>query len=456
VNSEEGDLERLAMNMRSILRRAKDLKPLTLDEAEAALQEVEPTPLSEERIASIAERLITRSKQGASAASDRVRPAQRKEASGAVPVRVPQAFHHMYERFKELTAMPFDGLDNAGLRELREAIFQITRCIVRAFDRSNTYFRGTWSLKDSQLETVLDLLLDGWKFSDPGNRRRVLERSMQTIVRIREALTIGDVGGAFTECAALILNASEIERPESPSRIQLLVTYAVWLWLAGRYDEAIHVNQQVANRCNAIANARGEAVLDCPPEFEAGETLRRVRTYAEMNIINCLFFQKLTTATEERFVVHDYDTVASLVDRSYRVLEADPEAGDFIYEELLVFQAHLARAAEDAYRSSTGEMREWWRAERDRRYRDLRDLVNDHFLVPDNVEESARLLIAAADAGEGCAVSRTIEILADALRDGNALVQGTGEPCGNVIDGNALIHESEGRPALRGNVFVCG
>jgi hypothetical protein len=195
------------------------------------------------------------------------------------------------------------------------------------------------------------------------------------------------------------------------------------LRLAGWYDACNEANQAIIDRCNAIAQQKEEAALDLPPEFESGETLRRIRTYAGSNILVCTFNYLLTTAPQERFAVKDYDALVKLADRFRELLTDDPDA-DFVWNEMLVLRAHVARAAYNFHRTAKGEAKARWKAERDQQRRALREMIDEHFLTFEMPKLNARQLVEATlGAAEDCAVERTFGILEEVLHDRPELVR---------------------------------
>jgi len=323
-------------------------------------------------------------------------------------------------RLSKLAATSFEGLADA---ELRRELFDLSRSLAKSFAPENVDARAVKKLDLSDFNTTLDLLLDEWPVLDLPEQRSTLERLMQSIVQVCEALEAGDINRAFVRSGPLILNAARVQHHMSPSRLQVLLAYTYLLRVAGWYDACNEARQAIVARCNAIARQKGEDVLDLPPEFDSGETLRRVRTYARLNILVCLFNYKLTTAPQERFAVKDYDALVGLVDRFGELLADDPDA-DFVWNELLVLRAHIARAAYNLHRTAKGDAKARWKAERDRRRHELRQMIDEHFFTSDMPKLNARQLVEATlNAAEDCAVERTLDILEEALHDRPQLVR---------------------------------
>ncbi len=329
---------------------------------------------------------------------------------------VPRAFRNIYRRLAELPQ-----LDRLAEVELRGELFDLARGLLASFGRENLYGRGVLPLDRPQFEYSVDLLLDEHRGSAPGEYRAVVERSMQAVVNIREALEAGDVGRAFRYAPILMWNAAQMQDRVSAAYPQLLLAYGYTLRLAGQGQEYIRFHKELVRLCDAIVRRVGRDVLDKPPELERGETLRRVRTYAGMNEIVGLFYFEFSSPAEERFLVKDYKGLASLPRRITQVLDDDPKA-EFVTEELLVVCAHLVRAAYNLHRGAKepAEKRRW-RTERDTRRDELGALINNYFFDPDRGHPCPQRLIEAAEnAGEGAAPNRTLDIIEELLREQRA------------------------------------
>jgi len=343
----------------------------------------------------------------------------RREICKVKPM-VPRMFRDVCRRLSKLAATSFEGLADA---ELRRELFDLSRSLAKSFAPENVDARAVKKLDLSDFNTTLDLLLDEWPVLDLPEQRSTLERLMQSIVQVCEALEAGDINRAFVRSGPLILNAARVQHHMSPSRLQVLLAYTYLLRVAGWYDVCNEARQAIVARCNAIARQKGGDVLDLPPEFDSGETLRRVRTYARLNILVCLFNYKLTTAPQERFAVKDYDALVGLVDRFGELLADDPDA-DFVWNELLVLRAHIARAAYNLHRTAQGAAKARWKAERDRRRHELRQMIDEHFFTSEVPKLNARQLVEATlNAAEDCAVERTLDILEEVLHDRPQLVR---------------------------------
>ncbi|HUU97512.1 MAG TPA: hypothetical protein VM487_17390 [Phycisphaerae bacterium] len=343
----------------------------------------------------------------------------RREINKVKPM-VPRMFRDVCRRLSKLAATSFEGLADA---ELRRELFDLSRSLAQSFGPENVDVRAVKKLDLSDLNVTLDLLLDEWTVFDLPEQRSTFEHLMQNIVRVCEALEAGDVNRAFVHSAPLILNAARIQHHMSPSRLQVLQAYTYLLRLAGWYDACNEANRAVIERCNAIARQKGAEALDRPPEFDSGETLGRIRTYASSNILVCMFNYQLTTAPQERFAVKDYDALVGLVDRFGELLADDPDA-DFLWNELLVLCAHIARAAYNLHRTAKGAAKARWKAERDRRRHELREMIDERFFTSEVPKLNARQLVEATlNAAEDCAVERTLDILEEVLHDRPQLVR---------------------------------
>ncbi|MBU0638541.1 MAG: hypothetical protein KKB50_06725 [Planctomycetes bacterium] len=337
-----------------------------------------------------------------------------------VKAMVPRAFRDVYQRLNRLAAASFQGLADW---DLRCELFDISRSLAFAFGPEDADARAVKPLEALEFNTTVDLLLDERSFSERPEQRTVLEQLMQSIVHVREALQAGDTNRAFAHSARLVLEAARVQHHAGPARLQILQAYTYFLRLAGWFEQVVQGERAIAERCNALVREKGPEILDRAAEFESGETLRRVRTYAGLNQLTCRFNHILTSAPQQRFVVRDYDGLVALVPHYERLLRDDPEA-DFVYSELLVLRAHIARAAYNLHRSARGApAKQRWQAERDRQRAALLEFVEKHFFTSDFPAENARRLVdATAEAAEGYAAERALDILEETFAGWPAIV----------------------------------
>lgn len=342
---------------------------------------------------------------------EKVLAALRKEV---VKVRqsVPRPFLAIHRELSQLATTSFAGLADC---ELRQKLFEISRGLAYSFGPDDAIARGARRLDRAVFSQAIDMLLDEREFSPEPEPRTVLERLMQSIVRVREAFEKADIDAAFTYSAMLVLDAARVQHHVGAPRLQVLMAYTYFLWLGGWYDAFIRANQAIADRCDALIRQKGEEFLDAAPEFEGAETLRRVRTFAILNQISCEFHHTVTSARRERFVVRDYDALAHLARRLETLLEQDPEAGTVI-DELLVVRAHLARAAYNFHRTASEAEKNRWKEERERQRESLHQHVRQHFFDHLLGAPDVPRLLAAANTAEGSAVDRTLDILQDLLQ----------------------------------------
>jgi hypothetical protein len=328
---------------------------------------------------------------------------------------VPRAFAKIYHRLKELASAPSEAMADV---ELRETLYDISRDLANSFDTQGTIAPGAKRIDKLDLDTATDLLLGEWKFADGEEQRGVLERLMTAIRQVCDALEAGDVDRAFSHSAVLVLNAARMQHHMSPSRPQVLLAYAYFLRIAGWGDAYLQANQAIADRSDAITRAKGTELVDLPPEFEKGVTLRRIKTYAALGQITWLFYHRFSTADRERFMVRDYDGLVSLLERLGDVLRNDPGAG-MVYNEQLVLLAHLLRAAYNQRRTAKDTTaRRRWKREEERWRTELRELLENHFLAPDQPRGDAQVMFdRIRDTAEGCAVERTLDIVMEVLHD---------------------------------------
>ena len=345
---------------------------------------------------------------------------QLRREIGKVRPMVPRSFRDLCNRLNKLAATSFEGLADV---EFRRELFDLSRSLATSFEPDNVDARAVRKLSKEDFDVAVDLLIDEWQFSDQPQQRTTLDRLRESIMHVRDALQSGSVEQAFAASPRLVLDAACVQHHLSPSRLQVLLAYSYFLRVGGLYDAYIRANEAILRRCEAVLSKKGADVLDQEPEFESGETLRRVRSYAATNILVCRFNYQYTTAPSERFQVKDYDGLASLLDEYQRVQQDDPKA-DFILEEQLVLRAHLARAAYNLHRSArNAQQRERWLAERDRRRSELREFVHCHYLGSDDARACARRLIEGTlNAAEGCAADRTLDVIEELLHDQPAVL----------------------------------
>jgi len=346
--------------------------------------------------------------------------AQLKKEIRKVKPMVPRSFRDLCDRLTKLAATSFEGLADV---EFRQELFDLSRSLSTSFAPENVDARAVKKLTRSDFDVAVDLLIDEWQYSDLPQQRTVLDRLRESFFKVRETLEAGEVEQAFAMSPRLVLDAACVQHHMSPARLQVLLAYSYFLRVAGVYDAYIRASEAILARCKVIVREKGEQVLDLEPEFESGETLRRVRTYAASNILICLFNYKYTTAPSERFQVKDYDGLASLVGRFDELLAEDPEA-EFLYEELLVLRAHIARAAYNFHRTAKGQAaKERWRTERDRRRQELYRLVDTRFATSDDARTDAcRLIEGTLNAAEGCAGDRTLDVVEEVMHDRPGIV----------------------------------
>ncbi|HNQ24646.1 MAG TPA: hypothetical protein PKK06_16300 [Phycisphaerae bacterium] len=345
---------------------------------------------------------------------------QLKREIGKVRPMVPRSFRDLCNRLAKLASTSFEGLADV---EFRRELFDLSRSLATSFDPANVDARSVRRLRKSDFDAAVDLLIDEWQVSPLPQQRSILDRLRQSIFEVREALERGEVERAFGASPRLVLDAACVQHHLSSARLQVLLAYSYFLRVAGLYDAYLRANEAILRRCEVIVRQKGPAVLDHDPEFESGETLRRVRTYAATNILVCLFNYKYTTAPSERFQVKDYDAVVSLIGRFREVLADDPQA-EFIHDELLVLLSHVVRAAYNLHRTAKGDaQKEHWRAERDRRRQELLELIEAKFVTPSDPRASARCLIdGTLSAAEGFAADRTLDTVEEVLHARPAIV----------------------------------
>lgn len=328
--------------------------------------------------------------------------------------------HLLKEVERRLSKLASEGLDRLPDVKLRLMMFEISRALAASFAPEDVYGREVRGLADLKFEDAIDLLLDERGCLGVEEQRTTLERLMQGVVRVRDALRDGDLSRAFAYGALLVLDAARVQHHKSSTRVQVLLSYTYLLRVAGWCDAYIRANGALAHSCDALARREGERSWDQPAEFESGETLRRVRTYATMNELIGLFYFKLTTARQERYRVRDYRGLTSLPDRFEALLRLDPQA-DFINEELLVVRAHLVRVCEN--RCKRGVEQEWG-PRMEQASKELRALIYGRFVDTKTGEIDAKRLIKAAHAaGEGHAAARTLDVIETVFRDQRHLVK---------------------------------
>lgn len=335
-----------------------------------------------------------------------------REESVKVKPRVPRPFLDIHRRLSQLAASSFDGLADV---ELRERLFNISRALAYAFGPEDAVASGVQQLDKIEFDAAIDLLLEERQMSELSAQRDILERLMQRALKTCAALESADMDGAFKDSALLVLDVARIQHHTSPARLQVLLCYSYFLWLGRWYEAFIQTNRAICERCEALVRSKGESEYDRAPEIPQAETLRRVRTFALVNEISCLFNHVHTTARSERFVVRDYGAVEPLAGRLRELLAFDPGATT-VLEELLVVQAHLVRAAYNVGRKVAADERERWRLERERQRGALRDLIEAHFSDPKRGVPDVQRLLDASQVGEGCAVGRTLDVIEEALR----------------------------------------
>ncbi len=336
-------------------------------------------------------------------------------------IMIPRQFREVYLRLRELAAEPFPELADV---ELRLTLFNISRALALSFDPQTACTRAIRKLGGEVFEVLCDFLREEQSFSDVASCQTVWKQLSEEVQDIQKALETGDVNLIFVRTAPFLLNVAHVQPRVSPARGQLLLTYGFLLRVAGWYDACIAAAQAVAERCDAIAEEKGADILDLASEFDSGETLRRVKTYAILDHIVTRFYFKVSTARQQRFHVRDYDALVALDAEMAELIETDPEY-EGIYAEWLVLRAHIVRAAYNFHRtakSPAGKKR--WKQEQSVRRGKLRGLIAKHFLASDVPRRNAQHLFnAVRREGEGCAIARALDVIEEVLSDMPALVQ---------------------------------
>lgn len=334
---------------------------------------------------------------------------------------IPRTLKPLYARLSRLASTPFDGLADA---HLRQTVFDISRSLASGFGHINLHARGLRAIDGLGFQAVVDLLLEEWDVPDSNERNALLERLMRSTVEVRDALEQGDVDRAFANGAMFVLDAARIQHHTSPARMQILLSYACFLYTARQYDAFCETNQAVIDRCNAIVAKQGSDALDRAPEYENGDTLRRVRTYASLNQASCLFYHQYTTASKEHFIVHDYEQLVALSQRLDQLRVDDPQA-DLVLDEQLVLRASIWRAAHNRTRSAKRTDKPTWIDERERQKKELRCLIELNFMDPQkNRPDVHRLIDTVRRTAHGFAIERILDVLATVFRDDRSIVNG--------------------------------
>ena len=334
----------------------------------------------------------------------------RKEGS---PVREqpPRQFRKVHKRLMKFASEPWGSLADA---ELREEIFRLSRDLAFSFGPHDAIAKGARMLDRGEFSGAVNTLLDERAFTEALEQRTVLERQMQTILRICEAFEASNLNEAFKLSGVFLLDAARIQHHTSPERLQTLLAYTHLLQLGKQYEAYVDASRAIADRVNDIVALKGAGELDEAAEFEHAVPLRRIRTYARVNEISCLFNHVLTTASTNVFRAPNYEALRELAQGLRDVIADDPQAVT-VHDELLVIQAHVYRAAYNRFRDRQKTDHEYWRVERDTQRRLLSDTIDAYFFdVRRPIPDGARLM-DAAHAAEGGAVDRVLDVLDQVL-----------------------------------------
>ncbi|MBN2448181.1 MAG: hypothetical protein JXO22_15740 [Phycisphaerae bacterium] len=323
----------------------------------------------------------------------------------------PRQFRNVYQRLLKFASHQWGSLADT---ELREELFALSRDLAFSFGPRDAIARGAKVLDQAEFHGVINALLDERSFTDAIEQRTVLERQMQCVLSICEALQAGDLTSAFKQAGPFILDSAHMQHHTSPERLQVLLAYGYLLYVSGSYDACLDVSRGIADRCEAIVASKGAASWDDEPELDGSVTLRRVRTYAMVNHLSCLFHCVLTTARTKVFRVMDYEGLVSVADQLETLIKDDPEATT-VNDELLVVQAHVVRAAYNRYHSRVKEDHEHWADEWVCQRSRLWDLIETTYMDKTRDIPDVRRLLTAAETGEGCAVERTLDVLEQEL-----------------------------------------
>ncbi|UCF32635.1 MAG: hypothetical protein JSV78_09910 [Phycisphaerales bacterium] len=327
--------------------------------------------------------------------------------------RVPPAFWNIDKQLSKLAASRPQGV--AGL-DLRQQGFDLARSLAAGFAPENLDTPGVAPPHLPEFDETVDLLLDEYKLAEVPRDREIVERLMQSVVRLREALGDGDLERTFALAGPFVLDAARLQQPLAPERLQICLAYTYLLKIAGWVDACLQGLKVIERRCNEIVKEEGIESLDYPAELDHGLPLRRVRTFVRANSVLVSFYYKLTTAGGLRFRVRDYQALSRLTEQLQKSLADDPRA-DTIGEDLLVIRAHTYRAAYNRARRCPSRSKHSAENEKRLQQRKLLSLISRSFWDSNRDRPDARRLVEAAhNAGEGYAADRTLDILEQLLR----------------------------------------
>ncbi len=316
-------------------------------------------------------------------------------------------FRKVHKRLLKFASEPWGSLADA---ELREEMFRLARDLAFSFGPDDAIAKGAKLLDRAEFSGAINVLLDERSLAEVHEQRTVLERQMQTILKICDALERNQLDEAYKLSGAFLLDAARVQHHTSPERLQVLLAYSHLLHLGKQWQAYVDVNRAVVDRCDELARHKGESELDETPEFENAVTLRRIRTYAKVNAASCLFHNIVSTARTNVFRVTSYPGLAALAERLREVIADDPDAST-VQDELLVIQAHVFRAAHNRFRDRHKTDHDHWRRERDRQRALLMETIETHFFDKARQIPDAARLTDAAHTAEGGAVDRTLDIL---------------------------------------------
>jgi hypothetical protein len=327
--------------------------------------------------------------------------------------KVPAAFRNIHRQLSKLATCRPQGI--AGL-DLRQQVFDLARSLAAGFAPENLDTPGIRPLHPLELDETVDLLLDEYILAEVPHDREVVERLMQWVVRLREALGDGDLERAFALAGPFVLDAARLQQPLAPERLQICLAYTYLLKIAGWIDACLQGIKAIERRCNELVKEEGIQSLDYPAELDHGLPLRRVRTFVRADSALVLFYHKLTTASGLRFRVRDYQALSRLTEQLQKSLADDPQA-DAIGEDLLVIRAHTYRAAYNRARRCPSRKKHSAEHEKRLQKRKVLSLIGKSFWDSDRDRPDARRLVEAAhNAGEGYAADRTLDVLEQLLR----------------------------------------
>ncbi len=330
-----------------------------------------------------------------------------READAILP-KVPRKLNGICRKLKELLSKPFDGLADS---ELRERLFDISRSLAASFGSMKIRTRAVRKLDLPGFDDSIDLLLDERKFSESQTDRGTMERLIQTLTHIRDAISSGNVDKAFAHSASLVVDIARLQHHTSQERLQVVLAYSHFLFVAGECEAFYQFNQAIEKRTEALAASQGKNAWDSSPEFASGETLRRIRTYARLNQVTYQFYRQLTTASKERFVVQSYEQLQSLDEKLCQAAAEDP-AATFLHDELLVLRTHLVRAAYNQHRRAAKSEKTNAHNQHEQYMEKTRELIQDEFIDRHTgLTDVSKIIRAIRSTAEGCAVERSLDVI---------------------------------------------